>query len=160
MKVFKTGTYKELAIFIATHITTLHYRYRSKVYEQYIREDLLCNVIEVLLRTPDKTIDDAKNFLDVAFTNQYYNYKRNNKKYYLNNEINDFLQDSCDITGLKEAPENHVILYNEINKLHKKRKEAVLRRLNDTNPENNTEKANYRHGMLDLKSMLDINDFN
>lgn len=119
-------------------------------------------------------VKNVRSFVHEALYSQFYNFKRTNRRYSLRWEYNDTLEFQDNTPSVPKEVKDKIILNDffsdleeldekefRLNKLNENlsllpenQKNAIERRLNGTNPQTNTEKANYRHGMLKLKKLM------
>lgn len=130
-------------------------------------EDCLQHILFKLCRK-EYGISRPISFINKAMPMTFLNYKRSNKRYFFSDE---FLSDWDDgekaLSSLGLLPvfnptviddiDNSQILeiiYNEIDKLPAQQRDAILRRMREEHENTNTEKSNFRHGMMKLKKSL------
>ena len=142
--------------------------YGYKFHNYQAAEDCLQHFLYKLLKK-DYDIKSPEAFLKNAMIMIFMNYKRTNRRYAFNSdslfdeEQNDDknLENRCiptfEPTYIDDInfTQTMDIVYNEISKLPNKQREAILNRIAEKhNWENNTEKTNYRQGIIKLKIAL------
>lgn len=119
-------------------------------------EDLLSKISIRLLQEPEGKIDNPRGFLKVAVINEAANYRTVNRKYMLSDDWISFFG-NYEQKSLMDMERTFKELYRNIELLPLEQKNAIMNRLNETHDkQSNTEKANYRHGIKNLQSMLKI----
>lgn len=136
---------------------------RNKIIKKYTKrfgnkpeltEDLLSNIIRRLCEV-ELNVSYSETWLFQSMKWQYLNHLTMNKKYnYCGQE---FIPDH----GVKAEQEDKLIeesehskLYLAIDLLPETQKKAILNRMAGTHENTNTEKANYRHGLLKLREVM------
>lgn len=136
---------------------------------EQIAEDCM-QVLLTRLMTKEYGIENIPGFVKTGMQQIFLNYKRTNRRYYLESSLGDMVskQNGNDYepvifeshvsenTAIRDIELKQVwgMINDEIEKLPKNQRDAIMRRLNEVNAFTNTEKANYRHGMLKIKEKL------
>lgn len=147
-------------------------RYGRKFFQNdQAAEDCIQRLYIKFLNKDYGQITNVRSFVQTALYSQFYNFRRMNRRYKNGydfngefNETNEGLQllsiealmepvmPDCD-EQIDQKVRMHN-LYHNIELLPNTQKQAINNRLNEINIPTNTEKANYRHGMLNLKKLL------
>lgn len=153
----------ELISYVLTHRKKIIHACKHLVHNDIQRaEDCVQKTLLKLLNTDYGLVDNISAFCYQSVCNQCLNENRMHRRYH-----------SADFTGTKDDGVLSVILIDEndyiqdhdfdhriplimeaYQKLPEKQRGAIARRLAGTNPDTNTEKANYRHGLLKLQKMF------
>lgn len=142
-------------------------KFSNKFCNEQAAEDCLQHILFKLCKK-EYNINSPRSFINGAMPMVFFNYKRSNKRYFFSDELVSDWDDGEKALGflgllpvfqptVENDIDNHQILeiiYNEIGKLPPQQRDAVLRRMRDEHENTNTEKANFRHGMLKLKKSL------
>lgn len=121
-------------------------------------EDLLSKISIRLLQDPESKIDNPRGFLKVAVMNEASNYRTVNKKYLLSDDWITFFG-KYEQKSLMDIEKTIKELYRNIDLLPLEQKNAIMNRLNETHDkQSNTEKANYRHGIKNLRKLITNKD--
>lgn len=132
---------------------------------EQIAEDCL-QILLTRLISKEYNIENPASFVNVAMRQVFLTYKRSNKRYALDSDFLSLMENTDEDHFETYISENNTIqdidlkqvwsiIYEEIGKLPANQRDAVVRRLREENEPTNTEKANYRHGMLRIKERLD-----
>lgn len=137
--------------------------YSDKFKNSQIAEDCLQHLLLKLIQK-EYNIESPGGFISSSMMSIYFNYKRTNKKYSLSDQsesenFNELFLDGEGYYSMEtsEDLDNLKIMmrvYREVEKLPKTQRGAIIRRINEQNEATNTEKANYRHGILKLQERL------